>query len=51
MWCRQQSRNRPVPGEDRTYSLQVDFLDAVFGSSTEIDVRLLHPRLNAGQAP
>ncbi len=37
--CRQQARNRPVVGEDRTYSLQVDFLDAVFGTSTEIEVR------------
>jgi len=35
---RQQARNRPVVGEDRTYSLQVDFLDAVFGTSTEIEV-------------
>ena len=37
---RQQARNRPVVGEDRTYSLQVDFLDAVFGTSTEIEVRI-----------
>ena len=32
-------------GEDRTYSLQVDFLDAVFGTSTEIDVRTLRVRV------
>ena len=31
-------RNRPIPGEDRTYSLGVDFLDAVFGTTTDIEI-------------
>ncbi|KAG1673275.1 hypothetical protein FOA52_002555 [Chlamydomonas sp. UWO 241] len=35
---RQQTRTRAVPGEDERFDLQLDFLEAVFGSSKEMDV-------------
>lgn len=28
----QQRRNRPIPGEDERYDIQLDFLDAIFGT-------------------
>lgn len=31
-------RSRAVPGEDERYELQMEFLDAVFGATKEIDV-------------
>lgn len=34
-------RNRPQPGEDERYDLQLDFLEAVFGTSKELDVSRL----------
>jgi len=34
-------RNRPVKGDDERYDLQLDFLEAVFGFNSEIDISRL----------
>lgn len=35
------TRNRPVPGDDQRYDLRLDFTEAVFGCSKEIEVSRL----------
>ncbi|KAL4450637.1 hypothetical protein ABPG77_000993 [Micractinium sp. CCAP 211/92] len=35
------ARNRPVPGDDQRYDLRLDFTEAVFGCSKEIEVSRL----------
>lgn len=34
-------RNRPIPGDDQRYDLQLDFLEAVFGCQKEVEVSRL----------
>lgn len=35
------NRNRPMPGDSQRYDLKIDFLEAVFGCSKEIDISRL----------
>ena len=41
------SRNRPMPGEDERYDLQLDFLEAVFGTRCVSDSGILQPACHA----
>jgi DnaJ-class molecular chaperone len=38
VWRGRATRSRAAPGEDRTYELQLDFSEAVFGCQKEIEI-------------